>query len=232
MKPYYQSDGATIYLGDVLEILPALQPAGSCFAFTDPPYNVGMIYGAGINDAKADKVFLAWSELWIELLRGHASTLAIYTPHKHMRHFWQILGDGFRQIVMNWTPLGPVREGMANQFASILTNYKPAGNKNNFPHVWTNLPSRRMGYAFHEPDYQHPGATSEGITRKVIGHLSSGFETVIDPFLGTGTTGVIAKERGLNSIGIEKSEAWAEIAAKRLDQTTRGFSLAGTIEGN
>ena len=50
--------------------------------------------------------------------------------------------------------------------------------------------------------------------------------TVIDPFAGTGTTLVIAKERGMRAIGIEQSERWAEAAARRLENTTPGMGFA------
>lgn len=134
---------------------------------------------------------------------------------------WNMLGDDFRQIVLTWTPLGPVRHGIVNQHATILTDARFPGNKSSgLRDVWENLPSRRMGYAFHEPDFEHPGATSEGITRNAVGHLGKDAHTVIDPFAGTGTTLVIAKGRAMRAIGIEKSEKWAEIAATRLQTTT------------
>ena len=147
--------------------------------------------------------------------------MAINTPAKHTRWIWNLLGDDFRQIVLAWTPAGPVRKGIVNQHATILTNARFPGNKSSgLRDVWTNLPSPRMGYAFHEVKFDHPGFTSEGITRKAVGSLSPGCDTVVDPFTGTGTTLMIAKERGMKAIGIEKSEEWAEVAAKRQEMTT------------
>lgn len=80
-----------------------------------------------------------------------------------------------------------------------------------------------MGYAFHEPDYGHPGSTSKGITRRTVGSLGAAAATVIDTFVGPGTTLVIAKERGIRAIGIEGTERWAEVSARRLENTTPGF---------
>jgi hypothetical protein len=179
-----------------------------------------MKYGAGINDAMPNDVFRAWTGMWTAMLRRLAPTMAIYAPAKHIRDFWWILGEDFRQIVLTWTPMGPVRKGIINQHASILTNVVFPGDKANVRDVWENLPSRRMGYAFHETDYGHPGATSEGITRRALGALADGLGCVIDPFCGSGTTLAVAKERGMRAIGIEKSEKWAEVAAKRAENTT------------
>lgn len=221
MKPYFQDELVSLYHGDALEILPRLKPHGIAFGFTDPPYNVGMDYGRDVNDSHEHGVFLAWTRLWIEHMRTLTDSMAIYCPAKHTRQIWNMLGDDFRQIVLTWTPSGPVRNGIVNQHATILTNARFPGNKSSgLRDVWENLPSKRMGYAFHEPDYEHPGATSEGITRKAVGLLGRDCEVAIDPFAGTGTTLMIAKERGLRAIGIEKSEKWAEVAARRLQQTT------------
>ncbi|MBN8458166.1 MAG: hypothetical protein J0M04_10035 [Verrucomicrobia bacterium] len=147
-----------------------------------------------------------------------------HEPHLASGGFWQALGPDFRQIVLTWTSSGPVRKGIVNQHATILTNVEFPGNKSSgIRDVWENLPSKRMGYAFHEPDYGQPGATSEGITRRAVGALGAAAATVLDPFLGIGNTLVISKERGIRAIGIESAEQWAEVAARRLENTTPGF---------
>ena len=64
----------------------------------------------------------------------------------------------------------------------------------------------------------HPASFPLGLPARAIETTSP--ELVVDPFAGSGTTLRAAKDAGVRSIGIEKSEAYCEIAAKRLTQDT------------
>lgn len=52
MKPYYESDGVTIYLGDNRDVLPAIGPNCADLVFTSPPYNLGNTSGGGMPGKK------------------------------------------------------------------------------------------------------------------------------------------------------------------------------------
>jgi DNA modification methylase len=49
-----------------------------------------------------------------------------------------------------------------------------------------------------------------------IGHIPQPCETIIDPFMGSGTTGVAALKLGKDFIGIEREERYFEAACRRL----------------
>ena len=64
---------------------------------------------------------------------------------------------------------------------------------------------------------QHPATFAETDIERLIRFFSKAGETVLDPFLGSGTTLMAARACQRKGIGIEVSERWAELAAQRLD---------------
>jgi len=64
---------------------------------------------------------------------------------------------------------------------------------------------------------EHPTQKPIELLRRVICSTSKEGETVLDPFVGSGTTSVVAKEHGRNSIGIDKEKKYLPIIKKRMD---------------
>ena len=108
MKPYYQDESVTIYHGDCRDILPEIELCD--FAWTDPPYNVGKNYGIW-DDSLSNEAYLLFCKEWIEELKRLSQGMAIYLPTKYALSYWQLLGQGFHQIILPWTPEGAIRSG-------------------------------------------------------------------------------------------------------------------------
>jgi site-specific DNA-methyltransferase (adenine-specific) len=75
-------------------------------------------------------------------------------------------------------------------------------------------PSKRNG---------HPCEKPINLMKHIIGISTKSTDTILDPFMGSGTTLVAAKELGRKAIGIEIEEKYAEIAAQRLSQEVFSF---------
>ena len=64
----------------------------------------------------------------------------------------------------------------------------------------------------------HPTQKPEALLYRAILAATNPGDTVLDPFFGTGTTGAVAKKLGRNYVGIERDEAYAAVAEKRLSR--------------
>lgn len=73
----------------------------------------------------------------------------------------------------------------------------------------------------HDPscDTGHPATFPEKLARDVLSVFSNPGDTVLDPFLGSGTTLRVARDIGRNGIGIELERKWCDVAAARIDKT-------------
>lgn len=66
MIPIFESANGKLYEADCLDLLPSLESQSVDLAFADPPFNLGKEYASGIDDARCDQDYLAWSKRWID----------------------------------------------------------------------------------------------------------------------------------------------------------------------
>jgi hypothetical protein len=91
--------------------------------------------------------------------------------------------------------------------------------------AWTNLPKavRRIRYrwngmlrANNEPRGEHPTQKPVQVMEWAIKQLPEDCKTILDPFMGSGTTGVAAVAMGLKFIGIEREQRYFDAACRRI----------------
>ena len=158
------------------------------------------------------------------IYRNRARTVASHGPHPlfqpqgrwYQLELWLSLIPGAHLLIVRRGAGGPYRGGWSDQFQVVLTRGKPSQV---FPDLWDDIRLKGEGYFFREDTYGHPGYTPSGITRRCVALLSPEGGTVLDPFMGTGTTARSAKDLGRRAIGIEIEERYCEIAAKRMSQS-------------
>lgn len=76
-----------------------------------------------------------------------------------------------------------------------------------------------------ERDGRHPTEKPRRLMAEIIADFTSPGETILDPFMGSGTTGVAAVQMGRKFIGIEKDESYFQIACERIENAQRQKDL-------
>lgn len=225
MKPYYQDDYCTIYNGDCRDILPLLEPVD--LVLTDPPYGVGWQSNwreDTFDKIKGDDVV---TTDWLKLLQ--AQDIYCFTK-------WTVLQkwiDAFESIpikvrdVLVWDKKSH-GAGNLNSWAPcyeliiFASVYSPKllneRSQNVLRHTRVDAGASGMasGKLLNHPA-EKPVELLIDIAQKYIG-------TILDPFMGSGTTLRAAKDLGRKAIGIEIEEKYCQIAVKRLQQEVFNFN--------
>ena len=206
--PYYQDESCTIYHGDCRELLPLI---GGGVLVTDPPYGIALqshgtlfrgmsaIVGDGTTDVGQ------WACNWAE--QAGLPAVVFASPMKPWAGKW-------RQYLV-WDKGGAVGIGgdrdtcwkQSWELVQIARTGKLAGQRDE-------AVLRYMVNSQNSVD--HPAAKPVELMRYLLWKV--GGETILDPFMGSGTTLRAAKDLGRKAIGIEIEERYCEIAAKRLAQ--------------
>jgi len=225
IKPYYQDEWVTIYNGDALEILPELDPVNIIIA--DPPYNFTTASaGNGKLNPWADLCnsaywFSAWMKLCFERMASNQGCMWQFCNWRTIPTITKASFDIGKQIesLLVWDKIwiGPGgQRGLRPSFELVALLCHP-----DFQVKDRGIPDiKRCLWSSIKPN-GHPAEKPAALIKWLID--ISGDGTVLDPFLGCGTTLVSAKELGHKAIGIEIDEAWCEIAAKRCMQTVMNF---------
>jgi site-specific DNA-methyltransferase (adenine-specific) len=209
VKPYYDDpvSGITIYHGDCREILPTLK---ADVVVTDPPYGLGdVMHRPGLG--------YQWSKLWGE---------GAPEWDREAPTFLRELVGGFATAIVwggNHFDLPPTRGWLV--WDKIVRSF----SSGHCELAWTSIeqPIRAFSYSHGQLASEgklHPTQKPLPLMRWCLGFVPVG--TILDPFMGSGTTLVAAKLEGRRAIGIEIEERYAEIAAKRLAQGVLNFDGA------
>lgn len=106
--------------------------------------------------------------------------------------------------------------------ARVLSVISGESHKEWFQQIWTGLTGASTRH--------HPAPYPVELAERLIRMFSFVGDTVLDPFLGTGTTTVAAAKSGRNSIGFEIDEHYFDMARKRIENETSSLFRKNTIE--
>lgn len=224
MTPYYQDDLVTIYHGDARD----WRDVGLFdVVVTDPPYGVGFQGKNTKHTKRHDSGY------------GSIEDTPTYVDDVVVPIVASLVADGRRAVL---TP------GLRSMFrypqpAAVGTIFYPSGAGmgpwgftcsqpifyyGKDPYLAAGMGSRPDSFSSTESVDEHnphPCPKPIGTMRWLVVKASLPGETILDPFAGSGTTLVAAKELGRRAIGIELDERWCEWAAIRCSQEVLGLAV-------
>jgi site-specific DNA-methyltransferase (adenine-specific) len=212
---------ATLYLGDCLEILPTLGKVDA--VITDPPYSENTHKMAKTNRGAGHGVSLitfaalsgdAFDEVVRTCLAASRGWLVATCDYKHAARMYD--AQHFVRLGA-WVKPNPMPQISADRpgqgFETVLIMH--AGevpkrwNRGGGSGVWT--------YPVHT-DSEVPTQKPLALISAFVTDFTQPWETVADPFTGSGTTGVACALLGRSFVGIEASEKHFDIACRRIEQ--------------
>jgi site-specific DNA-methyltransferase (adenine-specific) len=212
LTPYYQDEYAIIYNADCREVLPQLELVD--LVLTDPPYGLNFQY-LSYDDTRENlidlvrQVFPLLKARRVAISCGQSQVGLWPSPDWVCAAIWDTTGSFGALGYSQWFPIlfyGKDVQGFGSVNGVIKSDvFKVTGG--------ADVGFQRKGW-----EKEHTCPKPFKLWKRVLSRFTSDSDTVLDPFMGSGTTLVAAKQLGLKSIGIELEEKYCAIAAERLRQ--------------
>jgi site-specific DNA-methyltransferase (adenine-specific) len=239
VTPYYEDAAVTLYMGDCRDIVPALVAVDH--VITDPPYaisNEGMWHIGRPGKGKRRFDFFAGDADWDEMTRTVVDVAAMTLEKlpQHANAYWWVghrefgplvnlfESSGWKTRFIVWAKAAPSPAPPGSGWPSgaelCVYAFRPGRRWN---HSGTNPPPSNVfvadSFRHGQPGkVEHPTQKPETVIRPLVASSTQPGDVILDPFGGSGTTGVVAKRLGRRCILIEREEKYCEVAAKRLSQ--------------
>lgn len=216
MTPYFEQDGITIYCGNSRDILPLLD-VESMAVVTDPPYGIGLSthYGGGIRRGAYEVPGKNYPPVYGDDEPFDPAPFLSY-PFALLwgaEHFATRLPDNAGRWLVWDKRVGVIPERTQGDCEMAWSS--DPGVTRVFRHVWDGMvKDSERGI---EGRRRHPTQKPVVLMKWCIGFAPTDL-TILDPFMGSGTTLRAAKDLGRRAIGIEISKDYCEIAVRRLAQ--------------
>lgn len=242
MGPFYERDGITIYCGDCLEVMPRLEGPFDA-VMTDPPYSSGGQFRSDrmnstiqkyiqtdsldtwrvpfTGDNRDQRGFLIWCSMWMGKARhltrpgGILLTFTDWRQLPAMTDAMQCGGWVWRGIATWWKPGIRMQRGRFSLSAEYIV-FGSNGDLSEGEHSPQNVLRCKP---IKGNDKNHIAEKPVQVLTWALG-ITPANSVILDPFMGSGTTLMAARNEGRRAVGIEISEEYCRIAVERLRQRT------------
>jgi len=215
--PYFEDESVQIYHGDCRELLPLIPKVD--LVLTDPPYNEVNRKTQGlrsIDKGGADSGSFDIDEIAAGLLNTEAHTFYIWAGTEQVSRWRELLVDAKCSTrICVWEKSNP--SPMNGQYLWLSSLELCVYGKRNGGTFNGFCDSPIWRYPV-QSGIDHPTVKPVDLFKKCVLSSSNAGDTILDPFMGSGTTLRAAKDLGRKAIGIEIEERYCEIAAKRMSQ--------------
>ncbi len=213
---YYEEPGITIYHGDCRELFPSLPKVD--LVLTDPPYGEVNRASNGLrrlDKGSADVMTVRPNDL-VANISNCAGTVYIWCGTEQVSEYRSgLVGAGFSTRTCVWEKSNPSPMNGEHLWLSSLELCVFGKKQGAYFGEFCKSPVFR--YAV-QREQVHPTQKPVPLFARLISASSRPGETVLDPFMGSGTTLRAAKDLGRKAIGIEIEEQYCKIAVERLRQ--------------
>jgi len=195
---------------------------------TDPPYLIDAPSGAKVQTMRRDyldEIYRNGLDVGADLSRLFVAPHVISFCNKKQiaQYIFEAEARDYVWTLLTWNKTNPT------PFAK--NNYLP--DTEYIFHMWKGV-SVRGDYStkkrwfltdVEKNDFGHPTVKPLSIIKTLVGNSSDADQTIADPFMGSGTTGVAAVQMGRDFIGIEREPKYFDIACRRIEQAQRQGDL-------
>ena len=245
-EPYFETDDVAIYHGDCREILPRIAPGSIDLVLTDPPYSSGGMYRADRSKSTAAKYqlghethrtyaafagdnrdqrsFEKWCDSWMSeclKLAREGTGLGCFIDWRNVScviDAVQVAGWVY-QGLLPWykgSDQRPIKGWFRRNVEFIVM--ATAGPVERGPSSDGICQDGMLDHRINGADKLHQTQKPTGVFADIM-RTRPDWQTLLDPFMGSGSALVAARGLGRKAVGIEMEERYCEVAARRLSQT-------------
>ena len=202
---------------------------------TDPPFNIGYHYNEYDDNMGADEYYQMLQEVF-----QYSSFVVVHYPEEIYKIAFQV-GE-FPERVVSWVYNSNTAKqhrdiaffGVKPDFRKMSQPYKNPTDKRIAKRIAEGKTAR--GYDWWNVNQvknvskdktSHPCQMPVEVMNRIVGIIPEEY-TIVDPFMGSGTTGVACKNLNRNFIGIELDETYFNIAKERIENTTTPITNEGS----
>ena len=202
-----------------MELMKELKDESIDAIITDPPYNINQAEWDNMGKSELKAFTTSYLKEFKRIIKPKHPILIFYTSGENFADFMQTAIPilNFKKLMVLYKPNDcsmPLESVLRTSEA--LTLWTSAGPIN-YDHE-ENVHDVLISNVEVEKGFWHPSVKNIHVIRKLVKAFTKEGSLVLDPFVGSGTTGVACKQTNRNFIGFDISQEYIDIAKRRLAQ--------------